>query len=125
MDIWALMIDIASWIFILTGSGFMLIGAWGAVRLPDFWTRLHAVSVSDTGGVLLLTAGMVMQSGLNLISVKLVFIAVFVFITGPTASHAVANAALVSGLMPKGEVLPGTTGEEARELGATSEERQY
>ena len=125
MDIWALMIDIASWIFILTGSGFMLIGAWGAVRLPDFWTRLHAVSVSDTGGVLLLTAGMVMQSGLTLISVKLVFIAVFVFITGPTASHAVANAALVSGLMPKGEVLPGTTGEEARELGATSEERQY
>lgn len=118
-------VEIISWLFILLGSIFMLIGAVGALRFPDFWTRLHAVSVSDTGGVLLLTAGMVMQSGFTLVTAKLVFIALFVCITGPTASHAVANAALVSGLMPKGEVLPGTTGEEARELGATSQEKHY
>ncbi|MDJ0614004.1 MAG: monovalent cation/H(+) antiporter subunit G [Rhizobiaceae bacterium] len=125
MSNWELASDILGWVFIISGSIFMLIGAYGALRLPDFWTRLHAVSVTDTGGVLLLTAGMVMQSPDWLIAVKLVFIGVFLFITGPTASHAVANAALVSGLMPKGEVMPGTTGKEAKAMGATSEEKSY
>lgn len=120
-----LIVDVLGWVFILSGSVFMLIGAIGAVRFPDFWTRLHAVSVTDTGGMLLLTAGMVIQSPSWLIAVKLVFIGIFLFITGPTASHAVANAALVSGLMPKGEVLPGTTGKEAKAIGATSEEKSY
>lgn len=116
---------ILSWAFITGGSMFMIIGAIGACRFPDFWTRLHAVSIIDTGGVLLLIAGMVMQSGFTLVTFKLVMIGIFLFITGPTASHAVANAALISGLMPKGEVLPGTTGAEARELGVTSEEKTY
>ncbi len=120
-----LIILVASWAFIAGGSLFLIIGAIGAYRFPDFWTRLHAVSVIDTGGVLLLTAGMVLQSGFTLVTFKLVLIGLFLFITGPTASHAVANAALVSGLMPKGEVLPGTTGPEARELGVTSEEKTY
>lgn len=125
MSIWAAISDILGWAFIVSGSVFMLIGAVGALRFPDFWTRLHAVSVTDTGGVLLLTAGMVMQSPDWLVAFKLVFIGVFLFITGPTASHAVANAALVSGLMPKGEVMPGTTGKEAKEMGVTSEEKTY
>ena len=119
------LVEVLSWVFIVSGSICMLIGALGAVRFPDFWTRLHAVSVTDTGGVLLLLAGMVMQAGLTLVTVKLVLIGVFLFVTGPTASHAVANAALVSGLMPKGEVLPGTTGQEARDIGAASEEKSY
>lgn len=125
MSIWQIIADVMGWAFILSGSLFMIIGAVGAVRFPDFWTRLHAISVIDTGGMLLLTAGMVMQSPDWLIAIKLIFIGIFLFITGPTASHAVANAALVSGLMPKGEVLPGTTGEEAKEIGATSEEKTY
>lgn len=125
MSAWETISDVLGWVFIISGSIFMLIGAIGALRFPDFWTRLHAVSVTDTGGVLLLTAGMVMQSPDWLIAVKLVFIGVFLFITGPTASHAVANAALVSGLMPKGEVMPGTTGKEAKAIGATSEEKSY
>ena len=120
-----LIADILGWVFIVSGSIFMLIGAVGALRFPDFWTRLHAVSVTDTGGMLLLTAGMVMQSPDWLVAVKLVFIGIFLFITGPTASHAVANAALVSGLMPKGEVMPGTTGKEAKAMGVTSEEKSH
>jgi len=125
MSAWEIIADVLGWAFIVSGSVFMLIGAIGALRFPDFWTRLHAVSVTDTGGVMLLTAGMMMQSPDWLIAVKLVFIGVFLFITGPTASHAVANAALVSGLMPKGEVMPGTTGKEAKAIGATSEENSY
>ncbi len=96
----------------------MVIGAIGAVRLPDFWSRLHAVSVTDTGGVILLIIGMSLQAGFSLVTFKLVMIGIFIFITGPTASHAVANAALVSGLLPKGKLLPGMAEDQAKEIGA-------
>lgn len=97
MDI---LIDILSWLAILSGSAFLIIGAWGTVKFPDFWSRLHAVSVTDSGGMILLTLGMCLQSGLTLVTFKLVLIGIFLFITGPTATHAVANAALVSGFRP-------------------------
>ena len=95
-----IIINILSWVLIVAGSFFTVIGAVGAVRFPDFWSRLHAVSVTDSGGVLLLLAGMCLQAGFSLITVKLIIIGIFLFITGPTATHAVANAALVSGLRP-------------------------
>lgn len=95
-------VEIVSWIAIILGSAFMLIGAVGTLRFPDFWSRVHAVSVTDSAGMLLLTLGMCVQAGFTLITVKLIIIGVFLFITGPTATHAVANAALVSGFLPKG-----------------------
>ena len=51
--------------------------------------------------MILLLTGMMVQAGWGLIAVKLLIIGVFLFITGPTSTHAVANAALVSGLRPK------------------------
>lgn len=95
-------IEITSWAAILLGSAFMLIGAIGTLRFPDFWSRVHAVSVTDSAGMLMLTLGMCIQGGFTLITVKLIIIGAFLFITGPTATHAVANAALVSGFLPKG-----------------------
>ena len=94
-------LDVLSWICILGGSFFMIVGAIGSLRFPDFWSRLHAVSVADSGGMILLIAGMCLQSGLTLVTVKLIIIGIFLFITGPTATHAVANAALVTGWRPK------------------------
>lgn len=90
-----------SWLFILSGSFFVIIGALGILRFPDFWARLHAASVTDSAGMILLLLGMAMQAGLTLVTVKLIIIGIFLFITGPTATHAVANAALVSGLRPR------------------------
>ena len=97
-----LIVEVVSWLLIASGSFFLLIGALGTVRFPDFWSRLHAVSVTDSGGMILLTAGMIVQEGFSLVTVKLVLIGIFLFITGPTATHSVANAALVSGLLPEG-----------------------
>lgn len=94
------LIEILSWIFILGGSIFVIIGAFGTLRFPDFWSRLHAVSITDSAGVILLIIGMCLQAGATLTTVKLLIIGVFLFITGPTATHAVANAALVTGLRP-------------------------
>ena len=95
-----LALDIASWIALLAGSFFLFVGALGMVRLPDFWSRLHAASVLDSAGVGLLLFGLALQAGFTLVTVKLVLIALFLLITGPTAAHAVANAAFVSGSRP-------------------------
>ena len=94
-------LDIISWALILSGAFFVVIGAVGTLRFPDFWSRLHAASITDSAGVILMFAGMCVQAGFTLITVKLIIIGVFLFITGPTSTHAIANAALVSGLRPK------------------------
>jgi multicomponent Na+:H+ antiporter subunit G len=85
---------------IISGSFFTVVGAVGILRFPDFWSRLHAASVSDSAGVILLLAGMCVYSGWSLITVKLIVIGLVLFVTGPTSTHAVANAALVTGLRP-------------------------
>ena len=88
--------EIFSWIFILLGSLLILIGSIGLIRLPDFWSRLHGASITDTGGVLFLLIGMMIQAGSIWIFLKLVAIGIFLFISSPTASHAIANAAYVT-----------------------------
>ncbi len=99
---------VLSWAFIISGAFFALVGGLGILRFPDFWSRLHAASIAESAAVILLLFGMILQAGLTLIAVKLIIIGIFLFITGPTATHAVANAALVSGLRPKeGEGLTG------------------
>lgn len=104
-------IEILSWFLILTGGIFTIIGAVGQLRFPDFWARLHAASVSDSAGVILLIAGMCLQAGPTLITVKLLVIGLFLFVTGATSTHATASAALVSGLKPP--VLKQKTGDDA------------
>lgn len=110
-------INIASWACIISGSFFTIVGAIGTVRFPDFWSRLHAASISDSAGMILLLVGMMLQAGPGLIAIKLVIILIFLFITGPTSTHAVANAALVSGLKPRQlpSAKPGTDADPAPE----------
>ena len=96
--------EIFSWIFILLGSFLILVGSIGLIRLPDFWSRLHGASITDTGGVLFLLIGMMIQAGSIWIFLKLVAIGIILFVSSPTASHAIANAAYVTfGYNPKRE----------------------
>ena len=92
--------EFISWILIVGGTFFVMIGAIGTLRFPDFWARLHAASVTESAGVVLLLSGLCIQAGFTLVTFKLLIIGVFLFITGPTSTHAIANAALVSGLKP-------------------------
>ena len=100
MTAYEILVLAVSWALIVSGSIFVIIGAFGIWRFPDFWSRLHAASIIDSAGMILLFAGMSVQAGLTLVTVKLIIIGIFLFITGPTSTHAVANAALVSGLRP-------------------------
>lgn len=120
MSVLATLQEVLSWILILSGAFFVLVGAIGTVRFPDFWARLHAASVSDSAGMILLFLGMALQAGFSLVAVKLAIIGAFMFLTGPTATHATANAALVSGLRPK--EAEGLTGVEPGSKGKTGAE---
>ena len=96
----SLLVEGSSWILIVAGALFVVIGAVGLVRLPDFYTRLHPAGVTDTLGVGLLLAGMALQAGWSLVAVKLGLIFLFLMLTSPTASHATARAALAADLAP-------------------------
>ena len=92
--------DIVSWVLILTGSLFALTGAIGLLRLPDFFTRMHGAAIIDSFGVSMMLMGFFLQSGFTTAGVKLVLIFMFMIVTGPTATHALAKAALHGRLEP-------------------------
>jgi len=94
------LLDMASWGLVLAGSLVILVGTLGLLRLPDLFTRLHGTGMTDTMGAGLLVLGMLLQTTDWLIAVKLVLILVFLAITSPTTSHALASAALYGGLTP-------------------------
>jgi multicomponent Na+:H+ antiporter subunit G len=96
-------VAVAGSVIAILGSVFMVIGALGVVRMPEIFTRLHAVSVSDTFGVNLVLIGLILVGGISLVSVKLAFLLVFLFLTGPVATHAVARAALDAGVKARDE----------------------
>ena len=95
-----MIVDILSWIAIGIGAAFILVGGLGLIRMPDFFTRLHATSVADTAGAGFILLGLMLQAGLSLTSFKLVLIFVFLVFTAPTAAHALAHAALLDGVRP-------------------------
>jgi multicomponent Na+:H+ antiporter subunit G len=98
-------LDIFSWVLLCLGGGFVLTGGIGALRLPGFYNRLHAASLTDTMATILIFTGIILQAGLSLATFKLVAIMLFLLLTGPTASYALANAALLSGMRPEAERL--------------------
>ncbi len=93
--------DLLSWAFILGGGFFLIVGGIGLLRLPDFFTRLHAAGIIDTMGAELMLAGFVLQAGFSLVTVKLLLIVLFIMFTSPTAAHALAKAALHGGYKPR------------------------
>lgn len=99
----ALAIDLLSWALILVGGAFGVIGGIGLLRLPEFFSRIHAASLTDSMCAPCIIAGLMLQSGLTLVTVKLAFLVIFLFLTSPTAAHALAKAAVHGGLEP-GEI---------------------
>ena len=109
------LIDAASWFLILSGGTFCVIGALGLLRMPDFFTRMHAASLIDTLGAGLLLLGMMLQAGFSLITVKLIFVGLLLFFTSPTATHALARAARARGLDPMAKEDAAKSGNDDRE----------
>lgn len=85
---------------VVLGSVFAVIGGIGVIRLPDFFSRMHGAGITDTLGAGLILIGLMLQAGVTLVTVKLVMILIFLWFTSPTATHALAKSALMSGLKP-------------------------
>lgn len=85
---------------VLVGAVLAVIGTIGVLRFPDFYTRLHAASVTDTAAATLAIVGMALLAPSLAVVVKLAVVWLFLFLTGPTSTHALANAAHVAGLQP-------------------------
>ena len=113
----ALGLDLVSWVLLVTGGAFAIIGGIGVVRLPDFYSRLHASGVTDTAAAYLILAGLMVQGGLALVTVKLALIGFFMFFTNPTSTHALASTAHSHGLEP----LTGSAAQAAGEGGTASQ----
>ena len=96
----SLVVDIASWVCVLLGSFFTIVGAFGLVRMPEVFTRMHAASVTDTLGVGFLILGMGLQAGLSLVTLKLLFLLALFFFTAPVVTHALAQACLHENIRP-------------------------
>jgi multicomponent Na+:H+ antiporter subunit G len=93
--------DAASWFFIAAGGSFCVVGAFGIVRMPDLYTRMHASGVVDPFGVVLILIGLMFQAGFTLVLAKLVVLAILLLFTSPVACHALGRAALHRGLKPR------------------------
>ena len=87
-------------ILIVAGVFFLTVSALGLLRFPDFYARTHAVGKSETLGSILVLSGLAVYNGWELSTIKILFILFFVLIANPTATHAIARAALRTGLQP-------------------------
>ena len=92
--------DIAAWVLILGGCFFTVVGAFGLVRFPDVYTRVHSAGLIDTLGAGFLLLGLTLYGGFTIVTIKLLLILVFIFFTSPTSSNAFANTVYSSGIKP-------------------------
>ena len=79
----AALLDIASWALLTLGGFAVLVGGIGALRMPDLYTRMHAASVTDSMGAILVISGLMLQAGLSLATIKLGIILLFLLLASP------------------------------------------
>ncbi|MCY6355208.1 monovalent cation/H(+) antiporter subunit G [Clostridium sp. ZS2-4] len=79
-------------IFLMGGLFFFMVGTIGILRFPDVYTRAHSAAKCDTLGAVLSLIALIIYNGLNIVSLKLLLIIVFVWITNPTATHLIVKA---------------------------------
>lgn len=94
-------LDVLTGICLLAGAVFAIIGGIGILRLPDVFTRMHGAGITDTLGAGLILLGLMIQGGISLVTVKLIMILVFLWISSPTSTHALARSALANGIRPQ------------------------
>lgn len=109
MPWWSVLLDYMSWVLLMAGCFVCVVSSIGLLRMPDFYTRVHAASLTDTLGAFLILAGCFLQvtdylSGWidGLIAVKLVMIMLLLVFLGPVATHTLAQTAIRDGIEPKG-----------------------
>lgn len=101
---WNILFEYTAWACIIIGAFFTLTGAIGIIRMPDFYTRLHPVGITDSLGAPLILIGLAIKLGFTLLTAKIILLILFLLITGPTATHTLAKAALFNNEKPIGKI---------------------
>jgi multicomponent Na+:H+ antiporter subunit G len=92
--------EIAVVVLAIGSMFFTVVAAVGVIRMPDLYTRAHSASKSDTLGALLGLGAVALAFSSDLATLKAVSLILFMFITNPTAIHAIARAAHDQGIEP-------------------------
>ncbi|MDQ4116025.1 MAG: monovalent cation/H(+) antiporter subunit G [Actinomycetota bacterium] len=91
-------LGVVSGVLVVLGALVALSGAVGLLRLPDFYTRIHAVSLTDTAGLGLILLGLLLRAPEWGVAIRLLLVLAFLVLTSPTATHALAQAARMDGV---------------------------
>jgi multicomponent Na+:H+ antiporter subunit G len=91
-------VDVCSGVLLAVGSIFVLTGGLGLLRFPDFYTRIHAVGITDPVGTGLILLGLMLRADTWNVVARLLIILLFLALTSPTATHILAHAARRDGL---------------------------
>jgi multicomponent Na+:H+ antiporter subunit G len=89
-----------TYLFIFLGLVFIFFGTLGIIRFPDIYTRLQTSSKCDAAGVVALLVGLILKEGLDSFSLRILIILVFLLLTNPVSSHAIARSAAIRGIKP-------------------------
>ena len=92
--------NILSIIFIVAGLFFLIVAAIGVIRLPDVYSRSHAVSLTDSLGAFLMLVGISLHEGLSINMLKILVVLILLYILNPVIAHATIRAARRAGLEP-------------------------
>jgi multicomponent Na+:H+ antiporter subunit G len=92
--------EILSMIFIVAGLFFLIVAAIGVIRLPDVFSRSHAISLTDSLGAFLMLIGIALHEGLGTNMLKILVVLSLLYIINPVITHATVRAALRSGIKP-------------------------
>lgn len=87
------MLDVLAMALILGGVAFYLAGTLGLLRLPDLYTRLHALTKADNLGLGLLATGLLLQAGDLFAGLKLLLVWLLMLAASAAGSHLIAQYA--------------------------------
>lgn len=96
----SVVLDVLSWVLLVGGGFFVVVGGIGLLRMPDVFTRMHAGGIADTMGTGMILVGLLLQSDDWLVIAKLLLILYFIIFANPTSTHAVARSALDNDIRP-------------------------
>lgn len=100
------LIQFSSAFFLLVGSFLCVSGGVGILRFPDFYTRMHAVGVTETLATAMILIGLILHNPDFLVDIKLMVILLMTLFISPSASHALANAAMRNDVLQENEKKP-------------------
>ena len=94
------LLDTVSWVLLVGGGFFVVVGGIGLLRMPDLFTRMHAAGIADTMGTGMILVGLLFQTDDWVVMAKLLLILYFIIFANPTSTHAVARSALDNDIRP-------------------------